>query len=226
MALRSARDALFRIFYQRCFYLFAMLLALIALAPLLPPTQQGRLLTNGINAFVVIATVAAVGRTLLSFVIVLLLAAPTLAFQWLGLSENEVRWLAYSWAFGAVLYLATTSYLLSYVFQPDVMTADKLFGAAASYLMIGVLWTYLYMLVGYIYPGSFSVGGQPATLDFYDALYFSTTVLTSVGFGDITPLSRQARSVCIVEQLVGALFVAILIARLAGVYPPHRREPE
>lgn len=226
MALRVARDALSRIFYQRCFYLFVMLLALIALAPFAPATHQGRLATNGINAFVVIATVAAIGRTLLSFVIVLLLAAPTLGFQWLGLADDDARWLAYSWMFGAGLYFVTTAYLLRYVFQPDVMTADKLFGAAASYLMIGILWGYLYALVGYAYPNAFMVAGQPGTLDYYEALYLSMTVLTSVGFGDITPLVRQARAVCIVEQVVGALFVAILIARLAGVYPPHQREPE
>jgi hypothetical protein len=45
-------------------------------------------------------------------------------------------------------------------------------------------------------------------------------VLTSTGFGDITPLTRAARGVCMLEQITGALFVAILIARLAGVYPP------
>ncbi|HEV8500735.1 MAG TPA: potassium channel family protein, partial [Casimicrobiaceae bacterium] len=56
-----------------------------------------------------------------------------------------------------------------------------------------------------------------------DALYFSLTVLTSTGFGDIAPLTRQARGVCMVEQITGALFVAILIARLAGVYPPRER---
>ena len=54
-------------------------------------------------------------------------------------------------------------------------------------------------------------------------VYFNFTVLTSTGFGDLTPLSRQARSLCIVEQIAGALFVAILIARLAGVYPPRTR---
>jgi hypothetical protein len=56
-----------------------------------------------------------------------------------------------------------------------------------------------------------------------DALYFSMTVITSTGFGDIVPVTRQARAICMVEQLTGALFIAILIARLAGVYPPNRR---
>jgi hypothetical protein len=222
MALRLARNAISRIFIQRCFYLFVLLLALIVVAPFLPGTQGGRLATNVINAFVVVATVAAVGRSLFSFAIVLLLAIPTLGFQWLGLVDASPHWLVRSWIAGASLYVVTLIYLLRYVFQRDVMTADKLFGAAAGYLMLGILWAYLYAVVGYASPHSYLVAGAPADLDFYDGLYFSMTVLTSTGFGDIAPLSRPARAVCIVEQVTGALFVAILIARLAGVYPPRR----
>lgn len=62
--------------------------------------------------------------------------------------------------------------------------------------------------------------------DMPEFLYFSFTVLTSTGFGDLSPLSPPARSLCIVEQLGGVLFVSILIARLAGVYPPLRRNGE
>jgi hypothetical protein len=62
--------------------------------------------------------------------------------------------------------------------------------------------------------------GTAGRLVFVDGLYLSMTVLTSTGFGDITPLTRQARGVCMIEQISGALFIAILIARLAGVYPP------
>jgi hypothetical protein len=223
MALKVARDALSRIFYQRCFYLFALLLTLIALVPFLPGSDEGRMALNWINAFLVVATVATVGRSLLSFLIVLLLAAPTLGFQWLGLREDDAQWLADSWMFGAALYFVTATYLLRYVFRPEVMTQDKLFGAAAAYLMLGVLWAYCYAIVGYFYPDSYSVGGRPGSLNYYEALYFSITVLTSTGFGDIVPLTRQARGVCMLQQIAGALFLAILIARLAGVYPPSRR---
>jgi hypothetical protein len=223
MGLRIARDALSRIFFQRCFYLFVMLLALIVVAPFLPGTPTGRIVTNAINAFVVVATVAAVGRSLVSFGMVVLLAVPTLGFQWIGIAENDTYWLARSWEMGATLYFATLVYLLGYVFQPEVMTSDKLFGAAAAYLMLAILWGYLYAIVDYFYPGSFTVAGQRDPLAFYDGLYFSMTVLTSTGFGDITPVSRPAKAVCMVQQVTGALFVAILIARLAGVYPPVRR---
>jgi len=222
MAIEIARETLGRVFGQRCFYLFAVLLTLIGVIPFIEPTPFGRTVVNIFNLLVIVATVAAVGRTTLSFIIALLLAAPTFGFYWIHLSTNDPQALASSWAFGAVLYAAAIIYLLRYVFQRDVMTADKLFGAAAGYLMIGVLFAYGYALLGHRYPGAFAVYGTAMPLTFLECLYFSFTVLTSTGFGDITPLIRQARGVCVIEQVVGTLFLAVLIARLAGVYPPSR----
>jgi len=224
MAIRQARERLGRVFNQRCFYLFVVLLLLVGGIPFVEPTRFGRLVTNAVNLFVIIATVAAVGRTTLSFVIALLLAAPTIGFQWLNLAGEDPEALHRSWIFGGALYLAAIIYLLRYVFQRDVMTADKLFGAAAGYLMIGIFWAYAFALVGHYYPNAFAVYGTAAPLSFIDGIYFSFTVLTSTGFGDITPLIRQARGLVVVEQVLGALFLAVLIARLAGVYPPQGRE--
>ena len=226
MGIRVAREALGRVFYQRCFYLFVLLLTMIAVVPFVELTPRGRLITGGLNAFLIIATVAAVGRTTLSFVIALLLAAPTIGFQWLYLVGDDPHALQRSAAFGAALYLVAIVYLLRYVFQRDVMTSDKLFGAAAAYLMIGIFWAYVFGLVSHFYPNAFAVYGTAAPLSFLDALYFSFTVLTSTGFGDIAPLIRQARGLVVVEQVLGALFLAVLIARLAGVYPPERHGDE
>ena len=224
MAIDRARTALAQVFFQRCFYLFVAVLALIMAVLLLEPTPRGRVLLNVGNLLVVVAAVAAVGRTQLSFVIALLLAAPTLFFQLLAIDGGESRFLLHSWAFGAALYASTIAYLLRYVFQRDVMTADKLYGAAAAYLMLGVLWGYLYAIANHLQPGSFAFGGSVASPLLGDLLYFSFTTLTSTGFGDAVPLLRYARGLCVLEQLVGALFLAILIARLAGVYPPGREE--
>ena len=215
MAIKIARETLGRVFGQRCFYLFIVLLAMIGAVPFIEPTTFGRTLTNLANLFVIVATVAAVGRTTLSFVIALLLAAPVFGFQWIHLSTGDPEALAKSWGFGAALYAGAIAYLL---------TSDKLFGAAAAYLMIGVFWAYVFAIVGHVYPGAFAVFGSAAPLSFYDGLYFSFTVLTSTGFGDITPLIRQVRGLCVIEQVLGALFLAVLIARLAGVYPPAERE--
>jgi len=63
VGIRTAREQLGRVFFQRCFYLFALLLALVAGVPFVEPTPTGRLVIGGINAFLVVATVATVGRT-------------------------------------------------------------------------------------------------------------------------------------------------------------------
>jgi len=221
MPIGATRDALSRIFYQRCFWLFAVLVVLVGAVSFVPPNDRGRLVLNVVNMFLLIATVAAVGRTTLSFVTALLLAVPAVWFQYLGLWYDSDSDLAISWMFSATLYFIATAYLLRYVFQPRIMTQDKLFGAASAYLMIAVLWAYLYAIIGFFYPQSYMIVGQPGQLVYADALYLSVTVLTSTGFGDVTPLSRAARGICMIEQITGALFVAILIARLAGVYPPR-----
>ncbi|MGF6786971.1 potassium channel family protein [Paraburkholderia sp. 35.1] len=221
MGIGATRDSLPHIFFQRCFWLFVVLLILIGAVSFVPASDHGRLIVNGVNMFLLIATVAAVGRTTLSFVIALLLAVPAVWFQYLGLWRDSDTDLTWSWMFSAALYFMTTAYLLRYVFQPRIMTQDKLFGAAAAYLLIGVLWAYLYAIIGFFYPQSYMIVGQPGRLVYADALYLSITVLTSTGFGDITPLTRPARGICMIEQITGALFVAILIARLAGVYPPR-----
>jgi hypothetical protein len=220
MTIDATRDALSRLFYQRCFWLFSVLVVLIGAVSFVPASDQGRLILNGVNMFLLVATVAAVGRTKMSFVIAVLLAVPAVAFQYTGLWSDSDIDLAESWIFCAALYLVAITYLLRYVFQPRIMTQDKLFGAAAAYLLIGVFWAYLYAIVGYFYPGSYMILGQPGSLVYADALYLSMTVLTSTGFGDVTPLTRAARGICMVEQITGALYIAILIARLAGVYPP------
>jgi hypothetical protein len=224
MAIRIAREALGRIFFQRCFYLFIVLVAFDAVVPFIDPSPQGKFVISALNSLVAVCAVAAVGRTMLSFVIVSLLAMTALAFSWLSLEHEDTVHLGRAWAFAAALDLATIVYLLVYVFRPEIMTADKLMGAASAYIMIGSLWATLYGLLNLHYPGSFTGIGPEAELT--DFLYFSYNVLTSNGFGDIVPKSRQARAVCNVEQLTGALYVAILIARLAGVYPPRPSDAE
>jgi hypothetical protein len=223
MAIRIAREVLGRIFFQRCFYLFAILLAFDTVVPFIEPGPHGKFAISVLNCLVVVSAVAAVGRTALSFVIVSLLAGAALLFFWLSVEHDDVGHLARAWGFSAALDFATIVYLLRYVFRPEVMTTDKLFGAAAAYLMLGSLWATLYALTNLFYPGSFVGLGETHNSNLSDFLYFSYTVLTSTGFGDIVPKSPQARAVCNVEQLTGGLYVAILIARLAGVYPPMRR---
>ena len=76
------------------------------------------------------------------------------------LAGDDADALHRSWQFGGALYLAAIIYLLRYVFRREVMTTDKLFGAAAAYLMIGIFWAYVFAVFDYLYPNAFAVYGS------------------------------------------------------------------
>jgi hypothetical protein len=223
-SVRVTREALRRLFFQRCFYLFVTMLALVAIAPFIDPLRDGVFLRNLINAFVILSAVAAVGRSTVSFFVVLALAAPALGFRWLSIESGNPAFFDLSLRLDAAVYAATIVLLLRYVFDRECMTADRLWGAAAAYLMIGVLWSFLYTIIDRAAPHSFTVGGEAASVQLLDVLYFSFATLTSNGFGDIVPLTAPARTAFVVEAIIGQLFLAILIAKLVGVYPPPHQE--
>lgn len=226
MPIEYLRQRLGWIYRMRSIYLFASLLMFIVLLPLLDESSniQDRIVANLLNMFVLVAAVAAVGRSTLSFVIALLLTLPVLGFQLAGLLFGVQDYLVWSWVFGAIFYATTLMYLLRYVFRTDVMNADKLFGAAAAYMLLGILWAYLYLIAQHIHDGAFTLYGQVVlVMPASELIYFSYTTLTSTGFGDIAPLHPATRALANLEQICGVLFVAILIARLAGIYPERQR---
>jgi hypothetical protein len=218
-ALARLRVTLGRVFAQRCFYLFLAQLLVLAVVPFAFATPRGQTLLNLADAAILLAAVAAVGRTTLSFGFAVVMAGATMLLHFFAdRSGDHDLWALYMSCLG--LYYATVLVLLiGYVFRRDVMTTDKLWGAAASFLLLGFTWAAAYALVQHYLPASFAIGGTPRTLDGADLVYFSFTVLTTTGFGDIVPVRQPAKTVVVLEQIVGTLYVAILIARLIDAYP-------
>jgi Ion channel len=123
----------------------------------------------------------------------------------------------------AAFYAFTVANVLGYVLGSGPVTGDKLHAAVAAYILTALLWTALYALVDHLVPGSFSVRGTSdldAPLRWKELLFFSFTTLTSTGYGRIVPIADHTQSLAILEQLAGVFYVAILIARLAGLYQP------
>jgi len=83
------------------------------------------------------------------------------------------------------------------------------------------LWTVAYWLVAQMNPNAFAfnpAGGTQQTMAGFDALYFSFITLSTVGYGDITPVSKIARWLAAAEAMTGLLYVTVLIARLVSLY--------
>lgn len=227
MAVRQSieipRNALRRLFFQRCFYLFFLLMILIGLSPFIEG-ERGTYILAGINSFIVLSAAAAVGRTALSFLVVFCLIAGAVGMRFASLEEGRAAMFNWSLLLHALVYFSVIVLLLRYVFGPEVIDADRLWGAAAAYLMIGILWCFVYALVELEKSQTFLVRGEATKLELTELLYFSFSTLTTIGFGDIVPITRGAQVAAILQGIVGTLFLAILIAKLVGVYPPRGQE--
>jgi hypothetical protein len=120
--------------------------------------------------------------------------------------------------------LALTVLLLVKVLGEGKVTWHRINGAIAVYLLLGVLFAVSYGMIATLVDGAFAVasGDRPAA-GWGGFLYFSLVTLTTVGYGDITPVHAMARSLANLESLVGQLYPAILIARLVSLEIESRR---
>ena len=111
--------------------------------------------------------------------------------------------------------------VLERVLRAGRVTVHRINGAVAAYLLFAVIFANAYELVETLQPGSF--GGVTASRGWGGFLYFSQVTLFTVGYGDITPVAAGARSLAMLEGLIGQLFPAILLARLVALEVEHRR---
>ena len=59
-------------------------------------------------------------------------------------------------------------------------------------------------------------------MDGFESFYFSFVTLTTIGFGDIAPVSRVARMLAVMEAIAGMFYVAVLVARLVSIHSTSR----
>ena len=219
MPIVTLRARMDEMLHQRCFILFLALLVMLVSMPFLSATTGGRWIIALANVVVLVTAVAAVGRTRLSFVIAILLALPALVLRLLSTGSPSPGQFALAWGCNALFYAFVLANLLHYVLRRDVMTADKLYGAVCAYVLIAIMWSFLHGVMQYFHPGAYALGGTPKALDMGELIYFSFTALSTTGFGDITPMLIQSRFLTMLEMVTGVMYIAILIARLTGVYP-------
>jgi len=179
--------------------------------PFLEGTPQGRIVFTAMHMSVLIAGIAAVGRSAGGVLIGVLLGVPAAAFMAMGQLSDGRELVILSNAFAAAFYFVNVSYLMSYAMRRDVLTMDKLYGAAAAFFIL--MW---------FHPGALTLGGEPVSrMPPSTMLFFSFVTLTSTGMSDVMPAHPLARMLCVFEMITGVMFLAVLIARLAGTYPPR-----
>jgi hypothetical protein len=202
-----------------CTYLLLSLIVLILLYPYFEEGIFGRVSLTILFSLVLLGGAFILRRNSPALALRTGLALLGITLQWTALwHENATVLLLSAIAFAAFLALTFVE-VFGYIVRRGPITADKLHGALAGYVMLALFWAFLYAILERLSPGSFGPNrievGQPGA--FFQLIYFSLTTLTTTGFGDIVPLTNHARSLVMIEEFAGLFFVGVVIARLAGV---------
>ncbi len=178
----------------------------------------------GFSAFLLLA-IQSVGRRLR--IVTVALAVPTFVSHWTPQLSDSLAVRATGFAFTIAFLAFLTLVLLFAVFRDQTVTVDTIVGAVCAYVLLGVTFGTAYALLVLISPSSLSVSaalaqadgwGEPVTPLTPLMQYYSFTTLATLGYGDVTPIGRTARTLSVMEGVSGQLYLAILIARLVGMH--------
>jgi hypothetical protein len=204
--------------------LLGSLVVLIVTSPFLEDFAGGDLVEAVLVTMVMVLAVLAVGGRRRVLTLALLLVTPTLVAKWGNhVWPHAVRPEIYL-AASAVFFLFVIGHLLRFILRAPRVDANVLCAGISGYLLLGLLWVPAYLLVARATPtppGAFAIGAPPGSdgvMRGFNSFYFSFITLTTVGYGDITPVSKVARMLSVLEAITGVFYVAVLISRLVAVY--------
>jgi hypothetical protein len=136
-------------------------------------------------------------------------------------TDNDTLF-AWSSGFEAVLYFYAAFSMLAYMVQDTRVTRDELFAIGTVFTLLAWAFAYTYIVIQAVDPMAFSPSGEE-THSWMDMLFVAFTVLTGTGMSDILPVTGHARSVVMIEQVIGLLYVAMVVTRLVGLQAMRKR---
>jgi len=205
-------------FKERFLSLLIFIIAMLILGPLVEEFVQLSILIDILWSAIFVSAIYAVSQKKRHIVIAVLLALPMLGSIWTKYFVQNKALMVVGSLCGAAFFLFAIIQMLIFIYSHKEVTRDLIVGAAVVYLFMALMWTFIFIVVETLHPGSFNLPegqGFEATRQF---VYYSFVTLTTLGYGDITPISSLARSLCVLEAVIGQLYLVVQVAWLVGIH--------
>jgi hypothetical protein len=189
--------------------------------PFVEEVKGGNVIVSILFSLVLLSAVLAVAEHKRVLVVAIVLAIPAIGGRWINHLRPDLVPPSVFLSAGLILVGFVVANLLWFVLRSPSVDVEVLCASISAYLMLGLAWTMAYWLVDQLTPGgafAFNTNTGTHSMNGFNAFYFSFITLSTVGYGDITPVSRIARWLAAMEAMTGLLYVAVLIARLVALY--------
>jgi hypothetical protein len=214
---REIRIPFTQLHLGRFLFLFICLVLLMVLRPFLGHVVQNKIIMHVFLSAILISGIYAVSEKKSHLIISLIIGIPAILAHWTTYVPKIQSFPLASEILGTVFYGYISVNILTFIFKEKDVTADLIIGAICAYFLAGLFWSSIFSFMEMVQPGSFLI--PEGTSDQGPLfIYFSFVTLTTLGYGDVTPLSEAARSLSVLEAAMGQLYIAILVARLVGLH--------
>ena len=206
---------------NRCLPLFIALVVLLWAYPFMV-TQDTHATIWGLAVFTLLPAIGVVSLAGLTGIVITFAALSVFIYGAYSINHLEMSNALIGWpGLFVVIYYAYSTILVGFaVFRKEAVQPDRIYGGISVYLLIGIVFSVIHHRIGEQNPGAYQStmnGALPTqTFAWHDFLYFSFSTLTTIGYGDLVPMSGRARSTALLEGIIGVLYPAILIAKLVN----------
>jgi voltage-gated potassium channel len=198
-------------------YLLISLVAMLVLLPLLTAEDSSRFWLSAMLTIILVAGPLSIATRRIGFYIALVLGAMATINSWFGnaLGSSPLKMIG-NIATVSVFLLMAVQIFRVYLFSRDDITGETLIAAINAYICIGITYAFAYSFLLTINPEAFSFPTADP-VNFNTCVYLSFVTMTTLGYGDITPVSEFGMILTWTEALTGQLFIALTVARIVGI---------
>jgi hypothetical protein len=230
----AARDWVFSR-ERRFLFLLVFLMVFLFLGPFLGSDDEGFTIYDLLATAVLVVGAYSASGKLSSLMIALAILVPAVALIWLDHFDPSTSYALARHILSILFFTYIGLALLVHALRAERVTFDKICAALCSYLLIGMIFATLYSLLEFLDPGTFLAGGEVIAQGdpraFYgsgmgQAIYFSFTTLTTLGYGDLTGGTPVAKNLSVLEAIIGQIYLVVLVARLVGLEISHSSKGE
>ena len=207
---------------ERFLILMGLMMALLVLGPILEQFVTIRKLIDAFLTVIVLSMLYTITGRKRVFYFGWILAIIMLLSLWLKYYISYDVFAMVSMMAGVFFTLLVTSQTLQFIMRSKTVTREVVYAAMLVYFLVAQLWAMVYTFLDRINPASFNLPqGQG---DFLLFEYYSFVTLTTLGFGDITPLTKVAKAFSVLEAVVGQLYLVVVVAWFVGMLVARRAE--
>jgi hypothetical protein len=207
--------------------LLLCLISILAIAPFFIGVPAAPVIIKLFFTGILIFSVYTFSKKKNDLIISSILVIPAVGFNWVSQFSPTPTLLIITDCSNILFYSYVIFVILLKIFRSKEITANLIYGTVCIYMLIGLEWAYIFSLLENLQPGSFDfpASNMESTLTADSGsntiplfLYYSYTTLTTLGYGDISPISPPAQSMASLEAITGQFYLTILVARLVGLH--------